>query len=369
MAQNTTEGNVSGTTPPPGPRMVPPNPQLIEAFNWFNVAVVTAIMLAMGCTLKLRELIRVLKQPSQIDRRFFVGVAIGFLCQFIVLPLVGFGLAHALQYSSMTAMGALVVSCCPGGTTSNILTFWNRGDVALSVTMTTLSTVLAMGMMPLNLWLYSRSWTHDVAVVPYKEIVTTLAMILIPVAVGMLIKFWFEKLAKVIVLIGSVIGLLGITTTFVLSVIINPSMFKASWNVWVGALLLPVIGGVLGYGISCAPFLQLSHSRRRAIALETGVQHVTLAVAIIQLTFAQKKQFLSELLVFPMLYAPFLIVLGLAVTGIFRLWLVATGQNKNPETGGDKFAENQESTGNPEKNGVANIVAMEIDDEVHKNRS
>jgi len=94
------------------------------------------------------------------------------------------------------------------------------------------------------------------------------------------------------------------------------------------------------------------------------VQHVTLAVAIIQLTFAEKKQFLSELLVFPMLYAPFLVVLGLAVTGVFRLWLVATGQNKNPATGGDKFAENTETPGNLEKNGVANIVAMEIDDEV-----
>ena len=81
------------------------------------------IMLGMGSTIEIKELIKHLRRP--------VGAAIGMLSQFIVLPLATFGFAHALQMEPLAAIGMLVMGCCPGGSTSNVFSYWSDGDVPL----------------------------------------------------------------------------------------------------------------------------------------------------------------------------------------------------------------------------------------------
>lgn len=81
------------------------------------------IMLGMGSTIEIHSLIKHLRRP--------IGIGIGMLSQFIVLPAVTFGLAHALQLPPLAAIGMLVVGCCPGGSTTNIFSYWTDGDVPL----------------------------------------------------------------------------------------------------------------------------------------------------------------------------------------------------------------------------------------------
>ena len=81
------------------------------------------IMLGMGSTIEIKELIKHLRRP--------IGAGIGMLAQFIVLPLATFGFAHALQMEPLAAIGMLVMGCCPGGSTSNVFTYWSDGDVPL----------------------------------------------------------------------------------------------------------------------------------------------------------------------------------------------------------------------------------------------
>lgn len=81
------------------------------------------IMLGMGCTIEIECLVKHLRRP--------IGIGIGMLSQFVVLPAVTFGLAHALQLLPMAATGMLVIGCCPGGSTTNMFTYWTDGDVPL----------------------------------------------------------------------------------------------------------------------------------------------------------------------------------------------------------------------------------------------
>ncbi|XP_066273138.1 ileal sodium/bile acid cotransporter-like [Branchiostoma lanceolatum] len=338
-------GNVTNTTAsPPGPP--PKNPALVTAFNVVNIGILVFIMLAMGCTLELRTLVRLVRNPRQIDPRFFIGVVIGFLTQFLAMPLCGFAVAHIMQYSPMVAVGALVCTCCPGGTVSNIFTYWNKGDVALSVTMTSCSTVLAMGMMPLNLWIYSRSWTDQAAVIPYTQIVVALASILGPALVGMLLKLWSERLANFVIKLGSVLGLAGIAASITLSVFINPDMFTRSWKLWLGAAILPYIGFSIGFCCASIPLFKMSQARRRTVAFETGLQNVSIAYAIIQLTFTapRGKAFLGDFLIFSILYGPFMMIDGLLLTAIYRLWVAL--QSRRNAQGEDVDKEEREDENN-----------------------
>lgn len=85
--------------------------------------VLILVMLGMGNTVELNILIGHLKRP--------IGICVGMLSQFVVLPAITFGLAHALQLPPLSALGLLVIGCCPGGTTTNVFSYWSDGDVAL----------------------------------------------------------------------------------------------------------------------------------------------------------------------------------------------------------------------------------------------
>ena len=96
---------------------------LLVSYKILLTALLVFIMVAMGCTLSLATVWKHMKRP--------VGVVIGLCGQFFVLPLCAFGFAHALSLEPEAAIGTIVLSTCPGGTVSNIVTYWNDGDVSL----------------------------------------------------------------------------------------------------------------------------------------------------------------------------------------------------------------------------------------------
>ncbi|XP_071481163.1 ileal sodium/bile acid cotransporter-like [Diadema antillarum] len=266
------------------------------------------IMLAMGCTITLKDIKDVLRVPT--------SVLIGMLCQFILLPLTGFCLALALSLPAHYAIGVLVISCCPGGTVSNLFTFWTNGDVCLSICMTTVSTVVAIGMMPFNLFIYSRVWTNDRAIIPFVSIFTSLVCILIPVAIGMLIRWKRKEWTSLIARVGSILGLLGILTSIILTALINPSTYRVGWRVWICLVLLPSLGATVGYAL--ALLLRRSTVQSRTIAFETGLQNVSLAITLILLTFKDTPH-LYTLLIYPSLYGPCMMFEGFAAVFVYKL--------------------------------------------------
>ncbi|XP_033626717.1 ileal sodium/bile acid cotransporter-like [Asterias rubens] len=288
-------------------------PQYIQDLKMANKVILTSllafIMVAMGCVITPDDLKRVLRRPF--------GVFIGFCSQFIVLPLSGFGLAHALSLKPGYALGVLVTVTCPGGVTSNLYTFWSNGDVCLSITMTAFSTIVAMGMMPLNLFIYSRSWTNDGAIIPYNSIIISLVLILVPVLIGMLIKYKKPSWCPIITKLGSIFGLLAIAINIILNGIINPSMFFSPWQLWFASFILPLLG--YGFGYLLAFILRRPHIECRTICFETGAQNIGLALTLILVTFADGDLF-QDMLVFPSLYGPFLILHACLIVVIYLIW-------------------------------------------------
>ncbi|UYV81018.1 hypothetical protein LAZ67_19002537 [Cordylochernes scorpioides] len=122
------------------------------------------------------------------------SVLIGMLSQFVLLPLSAFCLISGLGLSPLHGTGMLLLSCSPGGVTSNIFAYFCDGDISLSITMTACSTVVALGMMPFNLWLYGRGVAGSV-VIPYDRMAVSLVSVTAPVLAGMAVHWRFPKAA------------------------------------------------------------------------------------------------------------------------------------------------------------------------------
>ncbi|KAJ8301611.1 hypothetical protein KUTeg_020598 [Tegillarca granosa] len=285
------------------------NPTLKKALDVLLIAVMALIMLSLGCTIKLSVLKQEIRRP--------IGVGIGLLCQFILFPAVTFGLAHALRLQQWDALGMIMLGTCPGGSISNLATYWSGGDVALSVIMTAASTAIGIGMMPLNLWIYSRSWTDKKAVIPYIGIVIALISILVPVSIGMVIEYKFPKPAKWITRIGSVIGFLAIAAAVIINIILYPNIYTTStaWGTWFGSAILPSIG--MGIGYVFAFIARRPESQRRAIAIETSAQNVALCLTLIFITF--KGVNVSRMMAYPSIFGCFSVITLVVSSVLFRL--------------------------------------------------
>ncbi|XP_072178751.1 ileal sodium/bile acid cotransporter-like [Diadema setosum] len=273
-----------------------------------NILILVFLMISMGVAIDLQDFKETFRRPVA----FFIGMG----SQFVLMPLIGFCLGLAFKLETAAAISVLILACCPGGTLSNLFTFLADGDVCLSVSMTTISTAVAIGMMPLNLFIYTRVWTSETAVIPYVNIVTTLVSILIPAAFGVLLRWWKKELAKWVTRIGVVAALLCVVITFVISILLNPNIFNVGWQLWLCAGILPMLGYAIGYGFALV--FRQSHVKCRTIAFETGSQNVSLALTLTVLTFAESPLFL-DMLFYPSLYAVFIYSESFVVLVVYRL--------------------------------------------------
>lgn len=160
------------------------------AFSWFlDYGLITPglqiIMLGMGLTLELSDFSRVFRAPAPI--------LWGVLLQYTVMPLLGWGMGYLFQLPTPFAVGLVLVCCCPGGTASNLITYLARADVALSVSMTAFSTMLAAACTPLlTAWLVGSRVDVD----GWGLFVSTAKVVLVPVAVGLLMRHYLPKLTE-----------------------------------------------------------------------------------------------------------------------------------------------------------------------------
>ena len=134
------------------------------------------VMFGMGLTLSVNDFKLVLSKP--------VDVLIGILAQFIIMPTLAYLLCIVLQLPAEIAVGVILVGCCPGGTSSNVMTFLARGDTALSVTITSCTTLLAPIVTPALIWLFAHQW---IEIDPLGMFWSICQIVLIPIAIGVAI--------------------------------------------------------------------------------------------------------------------------------------------------------------------------------------
>ena len=266
------------------------------------------IMLGMGASLTFRDFLIAFKKPK--------GVLVGLLCQFGIMPFLGYALAVMLGLPPALAVGLILMGCMPGGTTSNIFTYFSKGNLALSIMMTSVSTLLAVAVVPVLIAFYSglAGVTGEFAV-PAGNVAQVLVVLLIPTIIGMVLRKVNPNIGATIELIGSMLGVFVILFLIGSWVPRNYQLLVSTpWYVFFAAIALGLVGMLLGYWLSRG--LKQDRNRARTISLETGIQNGPLAVLIVTLTFTGEMQ--QQVLLIPVLYSLFIVLSSSAVTVWYR---------------------------------------------------
>lgn len=232
------------------------------------------IMFGMGLTLNLKDFKIVFSRPKD--------VIIGCLAQFTVMPLLAWGLARAFQLDEALALGVVLVGCCPGGTASNVITYLAKGDLALSVGMTGVSTLLAPLLTPLLTWaLAGKSVNVDVA----GMLLSILWVVIVPIVVGLIVKGLWPKFTEQATAYLPAVSSLTIALIVAIIIGANASKLMTGGLVIIIVVMLHNLCG-LSFGYLIGRLLGLAETKKRAISIEVGMQNSGLASSLATLHFA-----------------------------------------------------------------------------------
>lgn len=249
-------------------------PQPFTGLSQYVSPALMLIMFGMGLTLTLPDFALVIRQP--------LPVLLGVAAQYVIMPLLGFAVAWALQLSPELAAGVILVGCAPGGTASNVVTYLARGNLALSVAMTSISTLLAPIFTPLlALWLAGQYMAVDAG----SMALSIVQIVLIPVVLGLVIRYAAPKLVKRVLPALPWISVIAIT--FVVLAVVSGSaaaIFTAGWLILLAVILHNGLGLGLGYGL--AKLFRQPIASRRTMAVEVGMQNSGLAAGLAKDYFA-----------------------------------------------------------------------------------
>lgn len=232
------------------------------------------VMFGMGLTLKLEDFKVVFSRPKD--------VIIGCLAQFIVMPLLAWLLAKGFSLSDELALGVVLVGCCPGGTASNVITYLAKGDLALSVGMTGVSTLLAPLLTPFLTWLLVGQHVNVDMVSMFLSI---LWVVILPIVAGLLFRSLLPKFTESAVAYLPALSSLAIA--FIVAIVVSANSAKlmvGGWLIILVVMLHNLCGLLLGYGV--ARMLGLELKKRVAISIEVGMQNSGLASSLATLHFA-----------------------------------------------------------------------------------
>ncbi|XP_049614041.1 hepatic sodium/bile acid cotransporter [Syngnathus scovelli] len=284
------------------------SPVVDKTINVLMVIVLFITMISLGCTMEVSKIKGHIVKPK--------GVVIAVLAQYCVMPLTAFCLAKGFQLANMAAVVVLICGCCPGGTLSNILALAINGDMNLSIVMTSCSTLLALGMMPLLLYLYCQGFGDLQNAVPYVDITVSLAMILVPCGIGIFINHYRPQYSKIITKVGlTIMSISSVAIAVMATIAIRSAILVVmSPPLLATGAFMPFIGFTFGYVISS--IFRLSQAERRTVAMETGCQNIQLCSTILKLAFPP--EVIGPLFLFPMVYISFQLLEAIALIIIYR---------------------------------------------------
>ena len=230
------------------------------------------IMMGMGLTLITNDFKRVLKYPK--------AVGIGLTNQLILLPIIGFALANIMPLRPEYAVGVMLLVLCPGGTTSNLFTYLAKGDVALSVTMTAIASVITVFTIPIVLsfsLIYFMGSGSEFELPVVKTVLTLVVLTIVPISIGMLIKRYAPKVADRSQIYVSRFGVIFLTFLVLFLCYVQRDIivdaFIATGPV---SVLLNLSTMALGYYSS--KWFGLNLAQRTSVTLEVGLQNSTLSI-------------------------------------------------------------------------------------------
>ena len=274
------------------------------------------IMFGLGAGLTPKDFGLALRRPW--------GLVIGWVTQFGIMPLTAYILIVVFLFPFSTgeniafiALGALIMGSVPAGTTSNLFTYFSKGNLALSVMMTVNSTLWAFIMTPLVLFIYANFLSLDDSIsIEFTELATVIGGLIVPVALGMLVRRLSANAGSVLELIGGLFGVLFIPFLIAIWVPRNWQLLMVTeWPTYTVAIGLGIVGISVAYLI--AKLLKIHPMNARTIALETGIQNGPLAIAVIVAVYIDSPG-LDQILLVPALYSLFIVLISTVVTFWFR---------------------------------------------------
>jgi bile acid:Na+ symporter, BASS family len=249
-----------------------------SSFNWISTSWIAPmlglVMFGMGLTLNPHDFKIVFTRPKDI--------IIGTLAQFIIMPLTAWLLTLVFGLSDELAIGVILVGCCPGGTASNVMTYLAKGDLALSVGMTSVSTVLAPVLTPLLTWLYAGERVQVDAIGMFLSIIE---VVILPIILGLLMQRLLPRLTT------RLTQFLPAFSTIIITLILASVVSNNADKLLVGGMIIVLVvilhnlcGLALGYGVGRV--LGLPHNKCSAISIEVGMQNSGLACSLAKTHFA-----------------------------------------------------------------------------------
>lgn len=231
------------------------------------------VMFGMGMTLRIRDFKLVFQRPRD--------VFIGALAQFTIMPALAWLLAKGFGLPPELAAGVILVGTCPGGTSSNVMTYLARGDVALSVSMTMTTTILAPIVTPLLTWWLAGEW---VEISLSAMMLSIVQVVILPIVLGIIINTFFDATVQ------KVVTLLPLISVTAIVLIVGGVVSVSSQRIMETGLLIMLVvmcHNLLGYGIGflLAKLLHMNMAKAKAISIEVGMQNSGLATSLAMLHF------------------------------------------------------------------------------------
>lgn len=250
-----------------------PQTGLWVSLSWINYLLMI-IMFGMGLTLKLEDFKLVFSRPKD--------VIIGCVAQFTIMPLLAFMLCKLFNLDIALMTGVVLVGACPGGTSSNVITYLSKGDVALSVSMTSINTFLAPVLTPLITYLLLSTTVNVDTVAMFVSIIN---IVIIPIVLGFVINKFFGKFTQKVIKILPVVSVTGICM-IVASVVSHNAAKILSTGLIVFTIV--ILHNILGYacGFGLGKLLKFNVPKTKAISVEIGMQNSGLATSLANSSFS-----------------------------------------------------------------------------------
>lgn len=248
-----------------------------EFFVWLKAYIpwiLGIIMLGMGMTMTVDDFKGVLQSPK--------AVLIGVVAQFVVMPGLAYVLCKLFNLPPEIAVGVILVGCCPGGTASNVITYMAKGNVALSVACTSVSTLLAPLLTPAIFYLLASQWLKIDAA---SMFISILQVVLVPIVIGLILRTWLKRQVESYIQVMPLVSVIAIVA--IVAAIIGGSkaaIFQSGLLILAVVILHNGFGYLLGF--TAARFFKLPYADSKAIAVEVGMQNSGLGVALAAVHFA-----------------------------------------------------------------------------------
>lgn len=245
----------------------------LPATAWI-VPLLGLIMFGMGLTLKAADFAEVARRP--------LWVALGVGAQFLIMPGLAWLLCQLLSLPPEVAVGVILVGCCPGGTASNVITWFSRGDVALSVAITAVTTLLAPVVTPALIWLLASAWLP----VNFGALfISIIQIVLLPIALGLIARRLLGNRVHHAIDVLPLVSVVSIV--IIVAAVVAASQAKIAES---GLLIMAVVvlhnGLGLGFGYFVARVFGLPLAQRKTLSIEVGMQNSGLGAALASAHFS-----------------------------------------------------------------------------------